>query len=155
MSEQQPAWVKGEYGTSYEEIVNSWGYEVLEFETFGQYQGDHLALLRDGDRLGLIVFGYGSCSGCDELQAIEPWGGGEDDDWTEVIEFAERLRSEVHWSDSRSDLRDWVNQTPENHWWSYDDEVRRWLVAQGLMSSPTPADPTPTPPHPDAEEAGQ
>lgn len=68
----KPDWVTEKYGTDYEELVGSWGHEVLSFDTIGSYQGDHLVLLRDGDRYGIVVIGYGSCSGCDALQAVGP-----------------------------------------------------------------------------------
>lgn len=126
----KPEWA-GEHGTSYEQIVGSWGYDVLEFETFGSYQGDHLALLRRGEEVGLIVFGYGSCSGCDELESIAPswWDDDDPGDWRPVIDLSDRLRKSVHWSPSRDDLREWIDATPENHWWSYEDEIARWLNA--------------------------
>lgn len=128
MSTSKPAWA-GTYGPSYEEIVNSWGYQVEEFETFGSYQGDHLALVKNGAAIGLIVFGYGSCSGCDELEAITPYSDDEAD-WSPVIEFAEKLRGDIHWEGDRDQLREWVDATPENHWWSYDDEIAKWLNAE-------------------------
>jgi hypothetical protein len=121
----KPAWASA-YPT-YEEIVDSWGYVVHAFETFGSYQGDHVALIEGEPGVGLIVFGYGSCSGCDELEAIAPYG--EDEDWQPVIDFAARLREGVHWEPSRGALRDWVNARPENHWWSCDEEIARWLNA--------------------------
>jgi len=124
----RPDWADG-LSASYKDIVESWGYEVLAFETFGSYQGDHLALLRRPDGVGLIVFGYGSCSGCDHLQAITPWGDDEDDDWQPVIDYAEELRTGVHWESNNDGLAAWVDAHPENHWWSYEDEIARWLNA--------------------------
>ena len=122
----KPAWAS-EYVT-YEDIVKSWGWRVLNFETFGSYQGDHLALLERPGQVGLIVFGYGSCSGCDELDAITPWDyDDEPGDWTPVIDFAAQLRDAVHWEPSRDALRDWIDASPENRWWSYDAEIAAWL----------------------------
>lgn len=123
----KPAWAS-EY-VSYEDIVKSWGWTVLNFETFGSYQGDHLALLERGAEVGLIVFGYGSCSGCDELESITPYGydEGEPVDWSPVTNFATQLRESVHWESSRDALRNWIDAHPENHWWSYDDEISGWL----------------------------
>lgn len=127
----KPTWI-GDYGPDYETMVRSWGPTVLNFETFGSYQGDHLALLASGDRVGLVVFGYGSCSGCDELEAISPshWACDDDSctcDWGPVEELSRRLAGSVHWEDSREALAEWVNSSPENHWWSYDEEIANWL----------------------------
>lgn len=59
------------YGGSYSEIVWSFGYEILDEAVHGDYQGDYFFLLKDGKDLGFLSVGYGSCSGCDALQACE------------------------------------------------------------------------------------
>lgn len=56
---------------SYEGLWKSAGLEIVTSETLGSYQGDIVAILRDPDS-GLYAYGhtgYGSCSGCDALQA--------------------------------------------------------------------------------------
>lgn len=110
----------------YEQIVRSWGWTIAANKTFGMYQGDEVYVLRDGERCGLVVIGYGSCSGCDELDAVAPWG--DDGDWSEVIALSDRLRSEVHWEPSTDDLRRWIDVNPENDWWQFDSEIRDWIV---------------------------
>ena len=129
MSTPKPEWVSGEYGMSYDEIVSSWGYQLVDSEAFGDYQGDYAYLLRDGDRHGLVVIGYGSCSGCDALQSVEPWE--EDGDWSGVVELADELRKDIHWEDSKAALMAWVSGHPERHWWSYEDEMKKWLNGHG------------------------
>jgi hypothetical protein len=120
----KPAWIT-EY-PSYEQIVNSWGWPVEAFETFGSYQGDHLALLQEGQmRFGLIVFGYGSCSGCDWLEDVAPWD--DEGDWQGVIDLSAKLREDIHWERTRADLTAWVDAHPENNWWCYDAEIATWL----------------------------
>lgn len=125
MTTPKPEWATSKYGVTYEEIVDSWGWEVEAFETFGSYQGDHLALLRDGESVGLVVFGYGSCSGCDELYASEPLD--EDGDWSEVVALRDSLEDEIVWHPSPRALLDWIDANPQNHWWSYDEEVQQWI----------------------------
>lgn len=129
MPTPKPAWVTGDYGTSYDQLVKSWGHEVIDQDEFGSYQGDLIYLLREGDRHGLLVLGYGSCSGCDELQSVEPWD--DEGDWTDVVLLAVRLAGEVHWEPTKGALMDWVNSYPENHWWSYDHSIRKWLNDRG------------------------
>lgn len=126
MSTPRPAWA-GEYGPSYEEVVKSWGLTVEHFETFGSYQGDHLAVVSGAEGIGLVVFGYGSCSGCDQLEAITPYGDDEADDWQPVVDLADQLRRDVHFEPTRDALRDWIDTHPESRWWSYDEEVASWL----------------------------
>lgn len=54
---------------SYEDLVDSLGYDVLVMGEDGDYQGDLYFLLRDENKFALLIFGCGSCSGCDELEA--------------------------------------------------------------------------------------
>lgn len=82
--------------------------------------------------MGLVIFGYGSCSGCDALEAYQPshWScedGACTCDWTQVIELARSLQESIHWDISRADLGVWVTENPENYWWSYDDDIKSWL----------------------------
>jgi hypothetical protein len=54
---------------SYMQLVESYGLEVIESLMLGSYQGDILMVLRnDSGQFGLLVTGYGSCSGCDALE---------------------------------------------------------------------------------------
>lgn len=53
---------------SYRQIVETFGSIVVGTE-WGSYQGDSLFLVRRADDYGLLTFGWGSCSGCDALQA--------------------------------------------------------------------------------------
>lgn len=52
----------------YTPIYESFG-EVVHREDLGSYQGDTLLLLRRGDQYAYLCVGWGSCSGCDALQA--------------------------------------------------------------------------------------
>lgn len=134
---EKPEWIKDEYGPNYGDIVGSWGLDVLQDESFGSYQGDLVYLLGDGERRGLLIVGYGSCSGCDHLQAITPWGydylesdEAEALDWSQVEAFREQLRNDIHWEDSITRLRDWYVQASENKlgdWWLYDDEANNFI----------------------------
>lgn len=70
---------------SYEEALRAAGCEVIEFEEFGSYQGEWLALVEiDGER-GVVEGCYGSCSGCDSFQAEFGWNDDERDDYQERL----------------------------------------------------------------------
>lgn len=50
------------------------GYEIIAWEDFGNYQGDYAAIVKGKGGFGFVVIGYGSCSGCDALEACDwPW----------------------------------------------------------------------------------
>jgi hypothetical protein len=45
------------------------GAEVLDFETFGDYQGTWIAEVNYNGQHGFVVGAYGSCSHCDAFEA--------------------------------------------------------------------------------------
>ena len=55
----------------YRPMIDSFGYEILLQVDDKDYQGDSRLLFRDVSRYGILIFGWGSCSGCDSLQACE------------------------------------------------------------------------------------
>ena len=57
----------------HQEILERQGFEILGWESFGSYQGDYAAVVKKDGKVGFTVIGYGSCSGCDALEAIQPW----------------------------------------------------------------------------------
>ena len=123
---------------SYKAIVESWGFEVERLDAVGSYQGDYYGIVRDGTRWGFVQFGYGSCSGCDSLEAILPWDPPED--WLAlpaVVELSSSLRGEVEWFDSREALVDWVHSTASterkqldpSRWYYFDLEFKEWAAS--------------------------
>ena len=45
------------------------GKKCLVYEEFGSYQGDYIAILEDKNQIEIWKGYYGSCSGCDWLEA--------------------------------------------------------------------------------------
>ena len=61
----------GRYDYSeYQPMLDSFGKIILQVDD-DDYQGDSRVLYKDGERIGYLNFGWGSCSGCDALQACE------------------------------------------------------------------------------------
>lgn len=93
----------GGYGNGfnggYSEIVESWGYAIAAKARLGDYQGDHLYLLRDNDQYGLLTVGYGSCSGCDALEGC--------DTHEEVENLRASMHSSIQWK-SADETRDYL-----------------------------------------------
>ena len=103
---------------NYESLVQSMGLEVLHSIVCGSYSGDQLILVQDEDqRLGLLVFGYGSCSGCDSLQACNSLD--------DLSELRDRLYRDIAWFGSAAEF-DAIRAKWEesNSWMAHDDEVR-------------------------------
>lgn len=76
----------------YSDCLKMAGAEVLAYETFGSYQGDWLAKVRFEGKEGFIKGSYGSCSGCDYLQAEMPSGHDEGHDDEYVWELDEAVK---------------------------------------------------------------
>lgn len=55
----------------YKEILERQGVDIIAFESFGDYQGDYAAIVKKDGKVGFTVIGYGSCSGCDALEALK------------------------------------------------------------------------------------
>jgi hypothetical protein len=68
---------------NYNPLLNSLGYEVILKVDDEDYQGDSRVLFKQDNKIGYLQFGWGSCSGCDALQACESY------------EQIDELRSEV------------------------------------------------------------
>lgn len=65
----------------------------------GDYQGDTYVLLKDGNRYGYVTFGWGSCSGCDALQACSSF--------EEVADLFESIEGAVHWEPTADAMLNW------------------------------------------------
>jgi hypothetical protein len=77
---------------SYQPIIDALG-EVLVQVDDQDYQGDSRVLLKGADgRFGHLQFGWGSCSGCDALQAC--------DTRQELQELIDHIAGSVKWFDS-------------------------------------------------------
>lgn len=109
---------------NYDRLLSSMGYEIVLQVDDKDYQGDSRVLYRNGDRYGLLIFGWGSCSGCDALYACGS------------LEEVDKLRSELHdqiiWKDSRAEIRDFIANRDWEAQYSYHAEETRDFVAKAL-----------------------
>jgi len=87
-SELYPDFREGYSTGDYYPILESFG-EILVQSDDDDYQGDSRVLYRDADRYGILIFGWGSCSGCDALQAA--------DTLKEVDELIAGLADGIRW----------------------------------------------------------
>lgn len=85
----------GDYGP----LLQSFEYEILLQVDDSDYQGDSRLIYRNGDQYGMLIFGWGSCSGCDSLQACESM--------KEIAELRDSLHGQIKW-DSLRGLHDYI-----------------------------------------------
>ena len=96
----------------YAELINAFGYEVVSVKDSGDYQGDYFYILRNGSSFGWLVFGYGSCSGCDSMQACNTPA--------EVLDLAMRLENNIIWHEDAAGLKDYLeNKDHEGEFYGY------------------------------------
>lgn len=100
---------------SYEDLINSFGHEVLLQKDSGDYQGDSWFLLKNGDQYGLLTFGWGSCSGCDALQAC--------DSYKEVVELQSELWNSIQWFDNKEATLFYLRTKDFSLEWSPEDHI--------------------------------
>ena len=62
-----------EWENNYDQLMESFDFEILLNVEQEDYQGDSLVLFKNKNtnEIGFLKFGWGSCSGCDALQGCE------------------------------------------------------------------------------------
>lgn len=107
---------------SYDNLINSFGVEVLLDVSDDDYQGSTRLVLGDGDRRGLLTFGWGSCSGCDALQAA--YGSAP-----ELNELRDELWTSVQWFESGRELAGYIaSKDWDLDWGSAAEFARKALI---------------------------
>lgn len=84
----------------YTPILNNFG-EVILREDEDNYQGDTHAVIKSDNKFGYLAFGWGSCSGCDRLQAC--------DTYEDIQELMDSLYHDIKWFESLESLKEYVN----------------------------------------------
>ena len=106
--------------SDYSLLLESFGYEILIQVDDDDYQCQSRLLFRDKSKYGLLIFGWGSCSGCDSLQACGSF--------TEVDELRQLLANDIHWENSNKAMRIWIdNKDWELEYSWHMDETKEFL----------------------------
>ena len=104
-------WFDGPY--DYTPIIDYLG-ECLVRADEADYQGDTYVVLKKDKKYGLLVFGWGSCSGCDALQGSESY--------EDIGKLIEMFESSVLWFDTLDELKQHVtNRDGENSYFYHQD----------------------------------
>lgn len=97
---------------SYDSMVGSVGTIIKNWD-LGYYQGDYIYLLKNSDKIGFTVIGYGSCSGCDALEGCE--------NQEEVDELKESIIKGIFWG-TAEEVKSYITSDNANRWYFNDDE---------------------------------
>jgi len=106
----------GDYSYSYEDLLKSITDKVewLVEGGYQDYQGDFYYFGKDQQgAFYFVVGGYGSCSGCDALQAC--------DTYEDLIELRSELKRSIRKFDSLEEFEGWFNNDAQTEWYNDED----------------------------------
>lgn len=103
----------------YQPIINAIGTPLLQIED-DDYKGDTRVLCKNDDKYGILIIGWGSCSGCDALQACSTYD--------ELQELIDVLEKDVKWFDTAEIALEYFNTTDWGlkHCW-HQDETKQFI----------------------------
>ena len=87
----------------YSPIIKSFGDVLVQVDE-EDYSGDSFVLLRKDDQYGFLCFGWGSCCGCDALQACETV--------EDIDELIDELQDDIKWFDSLAEAKAYIADDP-------------------------------------------
>ena len=91
----------------YQPLLSSFGTIAIQIEDHG-WQGDSRILYDEDGSIGFLMFGWGSCSGCDAFYAC--------DTFKEAKKFRDTLCKSIKWFDSKKRALEWF----KTHDWEGD-----------------------------------
>jgi hypothetical protein len=88
------------YALSYQSLIEKFCSSIEVDVSDDDYQGSSFLLLRDNEgRPGFLIYGWGSCSGCDAMQACSSA--------SDVASLYDELRNSVQWFADDDAARAW------------------------------------------------
>ena len=94
----------------YDSMLDSFGYDIVVKEDDDGYQGDSFVLFKNESSYGILVFGWGSCSGCDMLQMCRTYD--------ELSELQTRLFDSISWYSTLKECQEsMINEDSELQWY--------------------------------------
>lgn len=105
--------------SEYEPMITAFGNVVFMVED-NAYQGDTRVLYDNDGKIGHLIFGWGSCTGCDALQGCKSI--------EEVQELCNELENDIMWFDTREEaLKYFETHDWEGDWSWYHDETHTYV----------------------------
>ena len=107
------------YISDYQPMIDAFGEVAVQVDDC-DYQGDTRVLYDNDGSIGILIFGWGSCSGCDALQACTTM--------EEVQELCDFLQDSIKWFDSREDALAYVTEKDwELEWCWHSKETKEFI----------------------------
>jgi hypothetical protein len=115
---------------NYDALIESFEMESLIQVDDDDYQGDSYVLFRNNDQFGILIFGWGSCSGCDALESITdhyPSGKNKVEIVKDLNEFRDEMYSSITWR-SRDEMVEYVSTKDFGlEWYNFNDGGRKFV----------------------------
>jgi hypothetical protein len=118
----------------YDPMIMSIGRVLVQWDE-DDYQGDTVALIERDGQYGILIFGWGSCSGCDALQAC--------DSYQEIDDLRRELFDATRWG-TADEIIAWVHDHDWNGSFLYSRfPTERFIAAvdRALSGDPLTAEP--------------
>lgn len=93
--------------SNYQPMLDAFGEIAIQVDD-KDYQGDSRLLYDENGKIGVLIFGWGSCSGCDALQACNSL--------EEVQKLCNSLQADIKWFDDKKQVLEYFT----NHDWCGD-----------------------------------
>ena len=93
--------------SDYQPMLDAFGKIAIQIDD-DDYQGDSRLLYDENGKIGVLIFGWGSCGGCDALLAC--------DSLEEVQELCDSLQGAIKWFDDKKQALEYFT----NHDWQGD-----------------------------------
>lgn len=84
--------------SDYQPMLEAFGTIAIQVDDH-YYQGDSRLLYDNDGKIGFLMFGWGSCSGCDALQACNTI--------EQVQALCDDLQDDIRWFDNRKEALEW------------------------------------------------
>lgn len=107
------------YVSDYQPMIDELGEIIYQVDDH-DYQGDTRVFLKKNNQYGYLIFGWGSCSGCDALQAC--------DTISEVQDLFDGMKNDVKWFNSLKELQEYFKSKDwelEYSW--HAEETKRFI----------------------------
>ena len=109
--------------SDYQPMIDAFGNVAVQVDD-QDYQGDTRVLYDNNGKIGHLVFGWGSCSGCDALQAC--------DDYEELQELCNELENDIKWFDNKKEALEWFKAHDWEGDYSWHQEESRDFVKKAI-----------------------
>lgn len=113
--------------SNYEALIESFEMESLIHIDDADWQGDSFVLLRNRNQYGILIFGFGSCSGCDAFESIVDRYADKIEIVKDLNDFRDEMYSSISWR-SRDEMIEYVSTKDFGlEWYGFNDGGRKFV----------------------------